>query len=271
MGTSKSSGGPGRNVPLVPPWADSPPDDAPQGDSPAPPDGETPAIPENAPDRRFLLARRRLHDFARNGDGGSLRGGVGAYVRQGYGGAAYAARRMGSTANAAAALGGVLAGFAGDAIPGQPSIDRALLEGRTADEIMDAVVEAARPVDGTQDAEASRLSMRDALSELLARYPDADLLALTVEQREFAIERFVSLDVFQRFDLDLGKDIRDSASSLTAGLARVKEAKSYIVETVAAAFRDLRAAGRRLTAGQISMVTRDALRDAFDVFQGADE
>lgn len=271
MGTSISSSGPGGGVPLVPPWADSPPADAPQGDSPAAPDGETPKVPAEAPERRFQPARRQLRDFARNGGPASLRRAVGHYVGRGYGGGAYATRRMGGTANSAAALGGVLGGLVGEPIPGEPTLDRVLLEGRTADEVMDAIVEAARPVDGTQDAEASRLNMRDALADVLTRYPDADLLSLTPEQRDFAMERFVALDVWQRFDLDLGKDIRDNAPSLTAALARLKEAKDYILETVAAAFRNLRAAGRRLTAGRVSATIRDALRDAFNVFEEAAE
>jgi hypothetical protein len=54
--------------------------------------------------------------------------------------------------------------------------DRALLVGRTASEIMDAVVEAVGPADGTQDAEASRKAIRGCLSEILERYPDANLL-----------------------------------------------------------------------------------------------
>jgi hypothetical protein len=271
VGTSVSSRGPGANVPLVPPWADTPPTDAPQGDSPPSPDGETPEVPANAPERRFQPARRQLRDFARNGGAASLRRAIGQYVARGYGGAAYATRRLGGTANSAAALGGVLDGLAG--IPDEQglAVDRALLEGRTADEVMDAIVEACRPVDGTQDAEASRLSMRDALADVLTRYPDADLLLLTPEQRDFAMERFVALDVWQRFDLDMGKDIRDNAPSLSAAMERLKEAKDYIVETVAAAFRGLRAAGRRMTAGRISTTTRDALREAFDVFEGAAE
>ena len=49
---------------------------------------------------------------------------------------------------------------------------------------MDAIVEAVRPADGTQDAEANRAAIKDALSELLTMFPDADLLNLTEDQRE---------------------------------------------------------------------------------------
>jgi hypothetical protein len=84
------------------------------------------------------------------------------------------------------------------AAPGSP-LDPALLAGRSVQEVMDAVVEAVRPIDGTQDAEATRAAIRDALSELLTRFPEADLLNLDPEQRSFAIERYSAIDVFRRF------------------------------------------------------------------------
>lgn len=80
-----------------------------------------------------------------------------------------------------------------------------MLAGRSAKEVIDAVVEAVRPADGTQDAEASRAAINDALSELLTIFPDADLLNLNDEQRQLAIQRFVAIDVYRRFALDLGK------------------------------------------------------------------
>jgi hypothetical protein len=277
MGTSQSSKGPGSGVPMVPSWVDNPPPEAPQGDDATAPDdteGDAekvptpPAVPL-APDRRWLGVRRRLGDFASSGDSEKMRTGFGRYARDGYGGSRTAARRMGSTAATAGALGSALDALAaGQPVePGSP-LDPALLAGRSVDEIMDAVVEAVRPVDGTQDAEASRAAIRDALAELLTRFPNADLLGLTPEQREFAIERFTAHDVFRRFDLDVGQSIREKAPNVTTGLARLKQARDYVKEIVAAAFRKLRDGGKTLTAGRVSAVVRDALRETFDVFEG---
>ncbi|WP_305799986.1 Qat anti-phage system associated protein QatB [Novosphingobium sp. CECT 9465] len=264
---------------MVPSWVDNPPPEAPQGDDATAQDdtdGEgdaakvptPPAVPL-APDRRWLGVRRSLGDFASSGDTGKLRTGFGRYARDGYGGSRTAARRMGSTAATAGALGSALDALAaGQPIePGSP-LDPALLAGRSVDEIMDAVVEAVRPVDGTQDAEASRAAIRDALAELLTRFPNADLLGLTPEQREFTIERFTAHDVFRRFDLDVGQSIREKAPNVTTGLARLKQARDYVKETVAAAFRKLREGGKAFTAGRVSAVVRDALRETFDVFEG---
>ncbi len=133
---------------------------------------------------------------------------------------------------------------------------------------MDAVVEAVRPIDGTQDAEAARAAIKDALSELLTRFPEADLLNLDAEQRVFAIERYTALDVFRRFELDVGKAIVEKAPSAVTALSRLKQVRDYVKETVAASFRRLRDAGRAITSGRVSQVVQDALAETFHVFEG---
>ena len=274
MGTSKSSTGPGSGVPLTPPWVPdpTPPEGDGADDSGSQPPQKQPAPPPTpvpiAPPGRFGPARTSIGRFARTGSEDDLRRGIGHYIHKGYGGAGTAAQRMGGTARAAGTLYGALSSAAAGeaAAPGSP-FDPALLAGRSADEVMDALVEAVRPVDGTQDAEAGRGAIRDALAELLDRFPDANLLDLSQDQRLFAIERYVSLDVFSRFDLDLGKAIKDRAPSATTALARLKDVKEYIRETVSGRFRALRNAGEQLGAHRISEMMDQALRDAFAVFE----
>lgn len=283
MGTSQSSSGPGAGVPMVPSWTPEPPSvESPP--EPPPPDTKEqlpPSAPATtptpqpalvAPPARFRAARRCLGDYARSGDNNDLRRSLGHYVRSGYGGSKTATRRLGGTAATAAALGGALAQVASgrSAAPGS-QLDPALLAGRSAQEVMDAVVEAVRPVDGTQDAEAERAAIRDSLSDLLSRFEEADLLNLDEDQRAFVIERFTAINVFRRFDLDVGKVILEHAPNAVAALARLKQARDYIKQSVAAAFRKLRDAGRAFTAGRISQVVRDALRETLEVFEGYDE
>ena len=221
-----------------------------------------------APARRFGAARGSAAKFAATGSGSDLKRSVRHYIRKGYGGAQTASQRFGGTANNAGALYSVLTpGQPGAGVDSGARIDRALLAGRTASEIMDAVVEAVGPADGTQDAEASRKSIRDCLSEILERYPDANLLELSEEQRVFAVEGYVALDVFQRYALDLGKTIQDKAASPSAALSRLKEVKEYIRETVSASFRKLKTAGQNLSAGRIAQIVQGALLDAFQVFE----
>ncbi|WP_318886351.1 Qat anti-phage system associated protein QatB [Sinorhizobium meliloti] len=237
-------------------------------DTPAQPPGPPPPVPV-APAARFRGARRSLGEFARTGDSRDLRRGLGHYVRSGYGGSPTATRRFGGTAATAGSLYGALSGAAaGEPRESGSPLDPVLLAGRSVDEVMDAVVEAVRPIDGTQDTEAARAAIREALTELLTRYPDADLLSLDPDQRSFVIERYSAIDVFRRFDLDLGQTIRDKAPSATTGLSRLKQVRDYVREAVAASFRKLRDAGHAVTAGRVSQVVRDALRDTFEVFEG---
>ncbi len=261
----------------MPPWvpdADAP---APSPDAPPLPDESTaPATPAAvlpaaapgplAPPQRFTGVRRSLGTFAKGGGGGGLGRSLGGYVR-GYGGSGRATRRFGGTAQTAGTLYGALSpSERGQTILPGGTLDPAVLSGRSANEVMDAVVEAVRPTDGTQDAEASRVAIKDALSELLTRFPDAVLLELTEAQRLFAVERYVALDVFRRFMLDVGKTIQDKAPTAKAGLARLKEAKDYIKETVAAAFKKVGAA-TGLTRQKMVTLAKDALKETFNVFE----
>lgn len=272
---------------MVPPWTPAPPGgdeptDEPSADgivAPANQEGEAKPIdpvevsaPQpilTAPPARFRGTRLSLGVFAGTGSSRDLRRSLGHYVRTGYGGSTLTTRRFGGTIATARALGNTLTGIATGqkAAPGHP-LDSIILAGCSAREVMDAVVEAVRPADGTQDAEASRMAIRDALSELLTLFPEADLLNLDENQRSFAIERFAAIDVFRRFDLDVGKTIVERAPCATAALSRLKQVRDYIKEIVAASFRKMRDAGRTLTAGRISYVVRDALHATFQVFEG---
>lgn len=266
---------------MVPPWVPDIPLPGPPEGNPdsAPNDGESDqggqpgAEPRQpvpiAPAGRFGGTRRSLGGFAHSGERDSMRRGVGRYVRGGYGGSTTATRRFNGTAQTANALNFALAGGAASpyTAPGS-KLDPVLMMGRSADEIMDAIVEAVRPVDGTQDTEASRAAIKDALSEVLTKYPDADLLNLEDTQRELAIERYVAADIFRRFDLDVGKHIRDSAPSAVTGLARLKEVREYIRETVAASFRKLREEGQLLVVGCITQIIQNGLKETFQVFEG---
>lgn len=286
MGTSQSSKGPGAQVSLIPPWAEQTPEspevsegpeepnsDAEQNKDPAAdaesdaprPDGRDSMQDPNplAGDRRFASARRSLGSFAQTGNGVPLRRGLAQYVSKGYGGSTSMGRRISATSSTARALGRAL-----DPNSADPGLDRTLLGGKSAEEVMDAVVEAARPHDGTLDAEAARAAIRDALSDLLGRFDRADLLQLTSEQREFAIERFTAYDVYRRFVLDVGKHLVDKAPNKTTALARLKQARDYIREVVAEAFRGLREQGRALTAWNVQGTVRAALADSLHVFEG---
>jgi len=281
MGTSRSGTGPGPEVPLVPPWVPDPVPPA-DGDGPDTPDGQDPQtqpgpVPPSAPalqtvplapKARFGGARTSLGSFAHSGSAEDMKRGIGHYVRRGYNGASSATQRMGGTVRTAGTLYGALSSAAAGqaAAPGSP-FDPVLLAGRTAAEVMDALVEAVRPTDGTLDAEGARSAIRNAMADLLEQFPEANLLELSEDQRLFAIERYVALDVFNRFALDLGKTIQEKAPSATAGLVRLKEVKDYVKQTISARFRALIRAGEQLGTRRVSELARQALRATFEVFE----
>ena len=110
-------------------------------------------------------------------------------------------------------------------------------------------------------------AIRDALSELLNQFPEADLLDLSEDQSIFAIENFIALDVFNRFNLDLGKTLQDKAPTASAALSRLKDVKDYIKQTVSAQFRALHTAEEQLNAHRISDLAQQALQNTFEVFE----
>lgn len=267
MGTSQSSKGPGANVSLVPPWAD----DLPTGDGAPPPaarDGDgtsdpgTPLV-EMAPSNRFGSARRQLGLFMQGRGSAYLRSGIGRYVASGYGGSRTMARRMSATSSTAARLSSAL-----DPNGANPALDRAILAGRSVDEVLDALVEAVQPHDGTQDAESSRESIREAMADLLEAYPSVDLFDLSEEQRQFVVEKYAANDVCRRFELDMGRQMVTKAPNPTIALKRMQEAKEYIGAVVAQAFADLAAKGQRATAEKVRATVNAAFEEAFRVFEG---
>lgn len=270
---------------MVPPWVPDVNAPAGAGDGPATPAPAAPDAPQVepaaapaadptkvaadsvSPSGRFGPARTSLGKFARGGDSTSMRRGLGGYVRKGYGGSGTATKRFGGSAQTA----GVLYGALGPGASGQISLpggqlDAALLEGRSAETVMNAVVDAVRPVDGTQDAEASRYAIKEALSELLVQFPDAELLDLTEAQRLFAVERYLAQDVYRRFELDVGMAIQKNAPTLSEALSRLKEVKEYIKETVAAAVKKV-GAPAQMTARAVARLATSVLQETFKVFE----
>jgi hypothetical protein len=253
----------------VPPWADSLPaesDDANQQDAD---EGGTDVVTEAAEialPRRFRDARVALGRFTQTGDGRQLQRSLGHYVANGYGGANRATRRMAATTRTAGRLNDVLSQLSG--VDGIAALDAALASAADTDTIMDAIVQATRPVDGTLDTETTQRSIYNALADLLVEFPDADLLALEESQRWFVIERYVVFDVFDLFCRDMMRTIMAKAADHLTGLARLDQIRSYIREVVAASFRSTRERRQAPASSTVARFVRDALADTFAVFEG---
>ncbi len=263
MGTSQSSPGAPSNRPMIPPWVPDLPVDDEEQDDQAPP---TP-VPV-APRARFMSARRSLGKYSRSGLKTDMQRGVGHYVRKGLGGSSTTVRRLGGTVRTAGALYGALSSVAAgkSPSPGSP-LDPTLLSGRSANEVIDAVIEAVEPVDGTLDTESSRTAIKSALAELLNRDEDADILNLSGDQRLFVIEQYLGFNFYNRLYLDVGKAIQDKAPDPITALSRLKDIRDYVRETVSAAFRQIKRTGEAITARWISWKARAVLKGALEVFE----
>jgi hypothetical protein len=249
-------------VPLVPPWV-------PEAGAPEPvAKQEQPAIGPLAPPARFGTARRGLGDFARSGDRSSLRRGIASYAGKGLGGSRSAARRMGGAANRSGVLFDALGGLSsGTFDPAQLGFDAAGLAGRSAREIIDRVARFVSPSDGTQDAESSQRAVNAALSDLLGSDPNVDITALTEQQIEWVLERHIVYEIVQRIELDVGKAIVDKAPSPASAIDRMKEMREYVEETVSAAFRAQRQAGRPVDGSTAAKLTSTVIQETFAVFE----
>lgn len=243
MGTSQSSKGSPSNVPMAPSWV-----------APNSPIAES---------GRFGPARRNIASFMGDGQSSSMRKGVGQYIKKGYGGSKTATSRMAGTVQKASIFFDAL----NPTTQAGAVIDPVLLAGKSADEIMDAIVEVVAPIDGTQDTESSRDSVKNALCELLEKFPNADLGNLDDTQRIYALEKFVADDVFRRIYLDLGQIIQSKAPNITIGLSRLKEIKDYVKETVAASFRKNTQNGIPLISNNIKSIVSTAIQETFSVFE----
>jgi len=287
MGTSSSSKGPGSGVPMVPPWADDMPtssdnegdgktnsgdadEQSPAADQNTNPSTENPPLSPPSPIAslgRFTGARASMRAFAGSGNSDDMRKGVGRYVSKGYGGSKTASKRLGGTVSTAAALSGMLSSDSRGSSDSSP-IDVQALKGKSASEVMDAVVEAVRPIDGTQDTEASRESIKDALSELLEQHPTADLLELDGNEKLFVVEHFIASDVYRRIFLDIGKTIQEKSPSAMAGLKRLRQIKDYVRETVKSSFKHKGVVKSSISPKEVASMAKSVLLETFEVFEG---
>ncbi len=277
MGTSASSRGPGPGVPFVPPWVPpvplpSPPEkpaqEEPVQDGEGVPSDSHSGAPDIAPKRRFAGARLHLGSFANTGSREDLERGLGHYVGSGLGGSGRGVRRLASTARTADALYGVLQALrTGQRPPIDLGVDLATLAGRPAREIMDLIVQAIRPIDGTQDADANHYAISAATSDLLVVYPAVDLTALNQDQIDFLIETYVGHDLCERIELDVGDSIQQKAPNPIVAVRRLEEIKDYVIAKVRAAFTARRSHGERLERGRVGALVAAVLRDTLDIFE----
>lgn len=282
MGTSVSSSGPNSGVRLVPPWVGDPGTDSePNFNGPASSisDQEVSQTEENiedvsqkitsplAPRYRFRGTNLNLNRFATTGSRDSMRKGIRQYVRKGLGGSHWASERMAGTPRRARALYGVLRALSSGVSP-EPDlgIDTESLAGRPVHEILDRIIEGLSPSDGSQDSEASRNSVFHALSRLIREDPTAELIALTNEQIDLAIEYFVGEEICRRIELDVGTTILLNAHRAVSAIHLLGEIHRYVGQAVSLAFRNQVSISRPLTQSSVAGLVSKIIDDVLYIF-----
>jgi hypothetical protein len=132
---------------------------------------------------------------------------------------------------------------------------------------MDAIADAIRPIDGTQDAEASRQAMDDALADLLERDENADLTQLDQAQIDFLVEAFVGRDLCLRIELDIGRTVEARSPDAVTAVRRIDEMREYVMAKVATMFAARRARGERFQRQRVAAIVEAVLVDTLSVFE----
>lgn len=285
MGTSGSSNGPGPGVPFDPPWLDDieseqagdeqaqndqRPDDTGTGDGQQPP-AEPPGMPQEvAPPRRFANARRALRDFVRTGSEDAFRRAVGHYSRTGMGGSRNAATRMRTSARIAAnAFGFLQAAREKTDSAIKNWVESLTARNASAQEIADEILKHTTPTGGSQDEVASQQSMAQATEDLLAKYPNIDLLNLNDNNIWELIESYLGYEAFYRLSLDIGQVFEKSSISPRIRVTRMKEMRDYLKAELSAQVDALRRGKPHATSSQLQSVLQAAIENTFIVYEGA--
>jgi hypothetical protein len=186
VGTSQSNPGPGGGSPLIPPWADDQPQDP---------------LPNPQP-YRFQPFRRSFGEFVKTGYQSTLKSALGHYARKGTGGSATAARRLGNTTKAGAALYSALTSGRGSGT-GDSAIDVGSLTGMPCEQAIDSITQALMPIDG--DSDKIRIALKHALVEALDGVSVFDPTSITDEVIVNTMIAYIAESIFLQVVQDAGK------------------------------------------------------------------
>jgi hypothetical protein len=248
MGTSSSYPGPGRNTPLLPPWADDDGNEEPQPLSPdrqpangSPldplPDQNQPGNIPIVPTVNLMPARRHFGKYATGGGGSSLRQGARSYVR-GMGGARNAARASRAGKNATRRLGGFLVDVATRGM--QDALEALQLRstiGRPVEEVLATITNILAPSGTSLDEAAARAAMSETLGELYTQYglEDGDLSnleAMGADEIRIALQLSVTNYIYEKLLNVMQSSLDEHNMSDYDLLKAEREIKLFIRETV---------------------------------------
>lgn len=236
MGTSKGYGGPASG--LVPSWIDdvapgagaAPANAGHDGVSVTPSGAHAPADVSST--GSLGAARSNFTRFVRGGDGAALRRAVSQYVRQGTGGSAGAARRMGTSRAVGSQLLGVIRDIQRDGITATlQRFNLADLSGRPATDVFLALTEVMCPPGGRVDEAIARQAMLDTIADL-AEEGVGGFGDLTPDQLQEFFLGFVVHTIEGRVMADLGHRAIELPDSTAAVQAIQDQLHDYVDSSV---------------------------------------
>ncbi|MCK4981924.1 MAG: hypothetical protein KAS17_03320 [Victivallaceae bacterium] len=276
MGTSSSSSGPGPGLPYEPPWLDNitpdiGPPAAPSPDiDPVPePQDKPEKIPvETAPAGRFGPARRYLGAYMSSGDRSSLTKALGNYSRKGMGGASNVAKRMRVSTSAGAELFKTLQEVRDSSNTNiRDWVDKLTEHDLSADEIADEIIDKIITVGGSPEEESCRISMSQALSDLLTFNPDIDLMNMDNDNIWTVMELFMANEAFNRLCFDIGQMFESAKYTPSDSVSRMNDMRDYLKQEVSAQIQELRAVNQNPTKDEVNSLLQSAVKVTFEVFE----
>ncbi len=251
MGTSTSSKGPGSNSPLVPPWADSTPDQP----LPPPPD-----------EQRFNAFRRNMGKFVKSGETSVLRHSLGKYASQATGGSSVGPRRFGAMSKAGGNLFGVInelrIGGTGEEVAGVVLSD---LSGKDINYAIQEIVTSLLPENG--DSDKIRVSMNVALSESLEGMEDFDPSMITDDILINMMVFYLRECVFQQVIMDSDKAFQKG--SIQECQSAEGELHDLVASIVDESMRPIFSEGTTsLTPQQVNDIQLQAVGEVWGIWEG---
>jgi hypothetical protein len=215
---------------------------------------------------RFTAARTNFSKFARSGgnDRGSLGCAVSGYVSTAAGGARNAARRMGSSRRAGAALYSFLADAqAHGPVEALRALNLEALVGRPIEEIFLGLADYVCSEGGSVDEGIARNAFIDTIAGL-ADQGITDVNGLTPNQMQTVFEMYATNAIEARICNDIGKN----AIKLPADVAAVERVQAQLHDFIARAVSDALGAAQAATG---PLTPDQALRYVDGVYEAAFE
>jgi hypothetical protein len=226
-----------------------------------------------APRRRFLSANKNFKQFMCDGSQKSFGKALGSYSGKGMGGSFRIVRRMRRSTNIGADIYSSFQNIRSrknDDAKTSDLIRYLRSEQRSTEDIKNAFIRHILPDGGSLDEESCRNSLYQAMSDLLKKEPDIDLVRLEDVDIWFLIEKFIVHEIVHRIAIDLGQITESKEYSPIVVVNRRKKMTKYVQAVMSVKFTKIKSDNHRsnITSAEMKKILNSVLKETFDVFEG---